>query len=170
IPETVARATARACSLGAKLLTVHVAGGRAMMEAAVRAARTAGGDTRLLGITVLTSLDESDLRETGVTAGSVESVVLDRARLARESGLDGVVASPREAQPIRRQAPPEFAVVTPGIRPAGGAEGDQKRIATPRSAVAAGADWIVVGRPIRDAADPRAMAEAIIADLQGISG
>jgi len=162
IPETVARATARAADLGVALLTVHTAGGRRMMEAAARAR----GATRLLGVTVLTSLVDRDLAEIGAEP-SVESVVARRATLAMEAGLDGVVASPLEAARVARAAPDGFLIVTPGVRPAGAdAPGDdQARVATPRAARAAGATHVVVGRPIRDAADPRAAALAIAAEL-----
>lgn len=161
IPETVARATARAAGLGVSLLTLHTAGGRAMMEAAARAR----GAVRLLGVTVLTSMRDRDLAETGGEP-SVESVVARRATLAMESGLDGVVASPLEAERIARAAPEGFLVVTPGVRPAGGDAGDQARVATPRFARLAGATHVVVGRPIRDAADPRAAALAIAGELE----
>ena len=160
IPETVARATARAADLGVALLTLHTSGGRKMMEAAARAR----GATRLLGVTVLTSMVDRDLAETGGEP-SVESVVARRATLAMESGLDGVVASPLEAGHIAGAAPEGFLIVTPGVRPAGADTGDQARIATPRAARAAGATHVVVGRPIRDAADPRAAAQAIAAEL-----
>ncbi len=159
IPETVARATARAAELGVGLLTVHVAGGRRMLEAAVRAR----GATKLLGITVLTSLEDRDLAEVGIEP-SVESVVARRATIAMEAGLDGVVASALEAARVRAAAPEGFLVVTPGIRPASASD-DQRRVATPAAARAAGASHIVVGRPIRDAADPRAAAQAILAEL-----
>jgi orotidine-5'-phosphate decarboxylase len=164
IPETVARAVARAAGTGASLLTLHTGGGRKMMEAAAEAARKAGGGLRLLGVTVLTSMDDRDLSEVGVELG-VEEAVRRRALLAMECGLDGVVASPREAAAIRAAAPEGFLIVTPGVRPSGGAVGDQKRVTTPAAAIAAGADYLVVGRPIRDAADPRAAAEAIIAEI-----
>jgi orotidine-5'-phosphate decarboxylase len=160
IPETVARATARAADLGAALLTIHTAGGRAMMEAAARAR----GSMALLGVTVLTSMRDRDLAETAVEP-SVESVVWRRATLAMESGLDGVVASPLEAARIAAAAPGGFLIVTPGVRPAGVEAGDQARVATPRAARAAGATHVVVGRPIRDARDPRAAALAIAAEL-----
>src|SRR5690606_20839146 len=121
IPATVARATDRAAALGAGLLTIHAAGGRAMMEAAVAAARSrAGSALRILAVTVLTSMDERDLGEDGI-AEPVESLVLRRARLAMDAGCDGVVASPREAAMIRQAAPAGFLIVTPGVRPAGAA-------------------------------------------------
>jgi orotidine-5'-phosphate decarboxylase len=161
IPETVARATARLAGLGAGLLTVHAAGGRAMLEAAARAK----GATRLLAVTVLTSLDDADLTAIGAVP-PVADLVLRRAALAIAAGCDGVVASPHEVAAIRAIAPPEFLIVTPGVRPAGAASGDQKRVMTPGEARAAGADLVVVGRPLRDAADPAAAARAIIAELE----
>jgi orotidine-5'-phosphate decarboxylase len=167
IPETVARAVARASALGAGLLTVHTTGGRAMLQAAVDASRDAnatGRRTRILAVTVLTSMDEVDLAEIG-TAGPVEELVVRRAQLAMEVGCDGVVASAHEAERLRRGAPEDFLIVTPGIRPHGEAAADQKRVMTPRDARLAGADLIVVGRPIRDAADPAAMARQIAAEL-----
>jgi orotidine-5'-phosphate decarboxylase len=162
IPETVARSVAQVAGLGAQLLTIHTAGGWKMMEAAAKAAR--GSGLKLLGVTVLTSLDENDLAQIG-DGGSVEDLVRRRAQLAMECGLDGVVASPREAAVVRGGAPEGFYIVTPGIRPGGNSGDDQKRVATPAAAIAAGASHIVVGRPIRDAADPRAAAEAIVAEL-----
>jgi orotidine-5'-phosphate decarboxylase len=163
IPETVARATRQAAALGAGLLTVHAAGGRAMLEGAVRAARDVG-DTRILAITVLTSLDEADLISIG-TIGPISAQVDRLARLARDAGCDGVVASPHEIAAIRAACGPDFLIVTPGVRPAGAAAGDQKRLMTPAAARAAGADLVVVGRPLRDAADPAAAARAIVQEL-----
>jgi len=160
IPETVARATARVAALGPGLLTVHAGGGRAMLEAAVRAA----GATKILAITVLTSLDDADLAAIGAQ-GPVRDLVVKRAELALAAGCAGVVASPHEIAAIRAIAPSGFLIVTPGVRPAGAAVGDQKRVMTPREARAAGADLVVVGRPLRDAADPAAAARAIAAEL-----
>lgn len=160
IPETVARAAARIATLGAGLLTVHAGGGRAMLEAAVRSA----GATRVLAVTVLTSLDDADLAQIGAQ-GPVRELVVRRARLAMEAGCTGVVASPHEIAAVRAIAPPGFLIVTPGVRPAGAEAGDQKRVMTPREARAAGADLVVVGRPLRDAADPAAAARAIVAEL-----
>ncbi len=162
IPATVARATARAADLGVAYLTIHTAGGRKMMQAAVDA--VAGSRTRLLGVTVLTSMDDRDLAEVG-TEASVESVVSRRATLAMEHGVHGVVAAVHEAAKIRAAAAEGFLIFTPGIRPSDGAHGDQARVATPRAARAAGVDAIVVGRPIRDAADPRAAAQSILEEL-----
>jgi orotidine-5'-phosphate decarboxylase len=161
IPETVARATARVADLGAELLTIHTGGGLGMMEAAVAAA---AGRVRVLGVTVLTSMNARDLSETCVEP-SVEEVVTRRATLAMEAGLDGVVASALEAAAIRAAAPEGFLIVTPGVRPAGADAHDQARVATPAGARAAGADFVVVGRPIRDAADPRAVVDAILREL-----
>jgi orotidine-5'-phosphate decarboxylase len=162
IPETVARATARVAGLGAGLLTVHAAGGRAMLEAAVRSA----GATRVLAITVLTSLDEADLAEIGAH-GPVRDLVVKRAELAIAAGCAGVVASPHEITSIRAIAPSGFLIVTPGVRPVGAEAGDQKRVMTPRQARDAGADLVVVGRPLRDASDPAVAARAIVAELAG---
>jgi orotidine-5'-phosphate decarboxylase len=137
----------------------------------VRAAVAGRGDapTRILAVTVLTSLDRADLDEAMTVAGDVPGIVVERARRALAAGADGVIASPREAGRLR--ALPEAAgrlVVTPGIRPAGSAAGDQKRIATPAAALAAGADHLVVGRPIWTADDPRTAAEAILAEIAGV--
>jgi orotidine-5'-phosphate decarboxylase len=165
IPATVERAVARVATLGAELLTIHAGGGRAMIEAAASAARGAHGmRTRILAVTVLTSLDDRDLGEIGAR-GPLEDLVALRARLAAEAGADGVVASPREAALVRAAAPAGFLIVTPGVRPAGAVAGDQKRVTTAAEARAAGADLVVVGRPIRDAADPAAAARAIAAEL-----
>lgn len=160
IPETVARATARVASLGAGLLTVHAGGGRAMLEAAVMHA----GEMRVLAVTVLTSLDDGDLAAIGAH-GPVGELVKRRAELAHRAGCHGIVASPHEVALVRALVPPEFLIVTPGVRPAGAAHGDQKRVMTPRQARTAGADLVVVGRPLRDAPDPAAAARAIAVEL-----
>ncbi len=160
IPETVARATARVASLGAGLLTVHAGGGRAMLEAAVKNA----GDMRVLAVTVLTSLDDNDLADIGAQ-GPIADLVKRRAELAHRAGCHGIVASPHEVASVRAVVPSTFLVVTPGVRPAGSAAGDQKRVMTPQQARAAGSDLVVVGRPLRDAADPAAAARAVVAEL-----
>jgi orotidine-5'-phosphate decarboxylase len=160
IPQTVARATAAVAQLGAELCTVHAAGGRAMLEAAVAAA----GAMKILAVTVLTSLDDQDLADIGAI-GPVAALVVQRAALAIHSGCGGVVASPNEVAALRAAIPATSWLVTPGIRPLGTAAGDQKRIMTPHDARRAGADLIVVGRPICEAADPAAMATAIIEQL-----
>jgi orotidine-5'-phosphate decarboxylase len=169
IPNTVAQAVTSVTPLAPLLMTIHASGGRAMMRAAVDAARetaTKAGVARpkILGVTVLTSLDESDLRAGGV-AGSVEDQVVRLARLAQDSGLDGVVCSPREIAPIRRACGPELILTVPGIRPSGAALGDQKRVMTPREAVDNGATYLVIGRPITEAADPVDAARAIALSL-----
>jgi len=170
IPNTVKRATRNAAALGVEMLTIHASGGAAMM----RAAREAVDDYRkesgsrgpkLLGVTVLTSLDQQALSTELGVGRPVQDQVVALAVLARESGLDGVVASPREIGPVRSVCGPGFLIVTPGIRPAGTAAGDQKRTLTPHEAVAAGADYIVVGRPVLDAADPLAVLTAIHKEL-----
>ncbi len=165
IPETVGRAVGRACDLGVSYLTIHAGGGRAMMEAAAKAA--AGSSLRLLAVTVLTSLGEDGLHELGVT-GSVEAHVLTLARLAAESGINGLVASPLELTALKAALPQSF-VVTPGIRPQGGtvAREDQTRIATPASAIRAGASMLVVGRPLRDAPDRASAAQLLNHEVTG---
>ena len=166
IPQTVERAVAQAGSLGVELLTVHAAGGRAMLEAAAAAAsRAAEPRPRILAVTVLTSMDDVDLGETGCVGGA-EALVLRRAQLAAKAGCDGVVASPHEAAHIREGAPKGFLIVTPGVRPAGAAAADQKRVMAPRQARQAGADFVVVGRPITGADNPCAALRAIAAELQ----
>jgi orotidine-5'-phosphate decarboxylase len=173
IPNTVAGAVRSAARLGVFMLNVHASGGfdmlRAAAEAAAQAARELGVARPIcLAVTVLTSLDRRALeRELGVTA-SVESHVLRLAEAARDAGLDGCVASPQEIRRVRLALGARFTIVTPGIRPASATgEDDQKRVATPGAALAAGADYLVVGRPITAAADPRAAAAAIIAELTG---
>lgn len=154
IPETVRRAVANLRASGASFLTVHAE--RSIMEAAA----TEKGALKLLAVTVLTSFDQKNLAEMGY-AGSVQDLVLHRARAALESGCDGVIASGLEAPKIKAAFGTRLLVVTPGVRPAGTAVADQKRTVDVAQAFANGADYIVVGRPIRDAADPRAAAEAI---------
>lgn len=170
IPNTVRAAARVAAQLGVSMFNVHASGGRKMMEAALQGAvdgselRKDGVRPRVLAVTVLTSLTEDDLRELGISS-SAEEVVVRLARLARDAGLDGVVASPKEIAALRRALGPDFLVVTPGIRPANAAADDQARIATPGAAIRAGADYIVVGRPITGAADPTAAADAIVAEM-----
>ena len=161
IPETVARAVAAATSLGAELLTVHAAGGLEMMR---RAAESAKGRPGILGVTVLTSLSEEDLRADGI-AGTMREAVVRRAKLAEKAGALGIVCSPQEVADVRA-ASDTLALVVPGVRPAGAARGDQKRVATPSSAIAAGADYLVVGRPIRDAQNPAAAFAALAGEVE----
>jgi orotidine-5'-phosphate decarboxylase len=170
IPNTVRAAAREATRMGVSLLNVHAAGGRAMMAAAAESAREASGALRIprplvLGVTVLTSLASEDLREIGIESGP-EDTVERLARLAQSAGLDGVVASPREIAAIRRACGPGFVIVTPGIRPATAEANDQARIATPASAIQAGADFLVVGRPITAAPDPAAATEAIVTEME----
>jgi orotidine-5'-phosphate decarboxylase len=162
IPETVGRATQRVADLGAELLTVHSEGGKEMLEKAVKAK----GTMRILAITVLTSLDQGDLEQIGVKDFAVSDLVRKRAELALAAGCDGVVASPQEVAVIRTlNPPPGFLIVTPGVRPAERPTDDQKRVTTPKQARLAGADMVVVGRPLRDARDPAQAARKIVEDL-----
>lgn len=172
IPHTVAQAVDAAVQTGAWMIDVHASGGTTMMQAAVRAGReTAERLGRpaplMVGITVLTSMDEAGLRETGVTRPLLDQVV-ELARMAQAAGLQGVVASPHETASIRAACGPDFTIVTPGIRgaAAGGARNDQIRTMGPAEAVRAGASFIVVGRPIIAAPDPRAAAAAIVEELR----
>ena len=171
IPETVARTTLQLATIGVELCTVH-ASSAAMLRGAVQAARrgTAPGrpPMRILAVTVLTSMSEADLVESGTSGSTIADVVRARALLAVATGCDGIVASAHEVAMLRGVVPSDFLLVTPGIRPAGVAAGDQHRVMTPEAAMAAGADLIVVGRPLRDAADPAAAARAIVAEMRTI--
>jgi orotidine-5'-phosphate decarboxylase len=169
IPNTVAGAVRNAAALQPALLTLQASGGPAMMRSAVEAADGAAATGRrrmkLLGVTVLTSLDDGDLSAVGQQA-PVADQVRRLALLARDSGLDGVVCSPQEVAMLRRVCGPDFLLVVPGIRPAGAASGDQKRVMGPRAAMQAGADYLVVGRPITEAPHPAAAAQAILNELR----
>lgn len=169
IPNTVAGAVAAAAQLpGVRMLTVHTTGGLAMMQAA-REAVGRGKDTpALLGVTLLTSLDAAALRKMGMS-GAVESRVISLARLAKRAGLNGVVASSREAKSIRRACGPKFIIAVPGVRPRTTSVQDQARVATPAEAIGAGADYLIVGRPITGAKNPRAAALAIAAEIAAAS-
>jgi len=153
IPNTTAAACRAAADLGVWMLNVHASGGRKMMEAAREAVDKSAHKPLLIGVTVLTSLDEAGLRETGVERSPREQV-LHLAGLVQQSGLDGVVCSAQEAAELRARFGPDFVLVTPGIRPAGAEAGDQSRIMTPGNAIRAGSDYLVIGRPITQAADP----------------
>jgi orotidine-5'-phosphate decarboxylase len=175
IPNTVAGSVLAAAALpGVQLLNVHALGGSAMMQAAVQAISAGvpmGEDRpRLLAVTVLTSMDSKSIREVGI-GGPPQSRVLQLAKLAKKSGVDGVVASVQEAKAIRKACGREFLIVTPGVRPkdksAGSQKDDQARTATPREAIKAGADFLVVGRPILAASDPRAAATQIVEEIAG---
>ncbi len=169
IPETVARTTAQLAALGVELCTVH-ASSAAMLRGAVHAARRGASPgrppMRILAVTVLTSMSEEDLVESGTGGSSIAEVVRARAMLAVATGCDGIVASAHEVTMLRELVPSDFLLVTPGIRPAGVAVGDQQRVMTPGAAMAAGADLIVVGRPLRDAVDPAAAARAIVTEMR----
>jgi orotidine-5'-phosphate decarboxylase len=160
IGNTVARGVENIVRLGATFLTVHAY--PQTMRAAVEA--SAGSDLKILAVTVLTSYDDADLAEAGYSV-SVEHLVAERAVQAHEIGVDGIVCSAEEASPLRLIVGADMLLVTPGIRPAGAAVGDQKRIMTPSRAIAAGSDYLVVGRPVVEAADTKAMADAIVAEI-----
>jgi orotidine-5'-phosphate decarboxylase len=155
IPNTAKHAVAAAASLGVAMVTVHTAGGEAMLRACV------SDSTLVLGVTILTSLDDSELQHIGFRGTPLDNAVR-LAKLAQESGLRGVVASPHEVAAIRDACGDGLQLVVPGIRPEGSEAGDQRRTMTPAAAIAAGADYIVVGRPITDASDPRSAALAIV--------
>ncbi len=163
IPTTVARACANVARLGVDFLTIHA------YPQTMAAAKTevAGAPLRLLGVTVMTSYDDHDLREAGYAYG-VKDLVARRAAQARQTGIHGLILSAHEVGAMRAEYGPDLILVTPGIRPAGASAADQKRTVTPASARAAGADYLVVGRPITEADDPRAAAEAIVVEIAGV--
>lgn len=167
IPNTVASAMLEAARLGVQLANLHALGGAEMMEAAVTAVQKEFSDTerpRLLAVTILTSSTVETLRQVGIEH-SIQDMVVLLARLAKASGMDGVVASPLEIGLIREACGPDFLIVTPGVRPSFAAADDQKRIMTPAEAVLSGADYLVIGRPIAKAADPVGAAECIAAEI-----
>ena len=164
IPNTVAHATLRAAELGVSMLTLHAAGGGVMIEAARQALEGRDGRPILVAVTVLTSVDQSILSETGIS-GSALDQVLRLARIASASGADGVVCSPQEIGPLRETFGPDLKIVTPGVRMPSQATGDQRRVATPRQALDAGADWIVIGRYVNQAQDPEAALARVVASL-----
>jgi len=165
IPNTVGAAVTEAAKLGVSMLTVHALGSAKMLRAAADAARTRP-ELIVLAVTVLTSMDGNDLEKIGVP-GSVEQSVVRLAKLALGNGCQGIVTSAREAAKVRAELGNDFAIVTPGVRPAGTSVGDQVRVVTPAEAIAAGASHIVVGRPITEAADPAAEARAILGQISG---
>jgi orotidine-5'-phosphate decarboxylase len=168
IPNTVGAAVREAGKLGVSLLTVHGAGGSKMLRAAAEAARESNPRMKVVAVTVLTSMDEEALHEVGVP-GNLEKQVVQLANLAIKSGCHGVVSSAREAKALRAHLGNDFLVVTPGVRPAGAALGDQARAVTPREAIAAGSTHLVVGRPITAAANPAVEAEKIIREIEHAS-
>lgn len=168
IPRTVERAVRSCAGLGVDLLTIHASGGRAMIRAAKDAALEFGDKApKILAVTMLTSLDASDLEDLGI-GRSVPDQVAELGRLACGNGADGIVCSPKEVAKMRVLLGPDALLVTPGVRPAGAAVGDQKRVATPADAVRDGSSHLVVGRPILEAADPRAAAAAVRREMDGI--
>jgi orotidine-5'-phosphate decarboxylase len=171
IPNTVGHAVAVAARLpGVRLMTIHAANGLAGLRAAREAVGNRKNRPALLGVTVLTSFDAGTLQQIGME-GSLESRVLALAQMAKDAGLDGVVASAYEAPAVRRQFGPEFKILVPGVRPAASGVNDQSRVATPGDAVRAGADYLVVGRPITAAKNPREAALAIAKEISaGSSG
>lgn len=164
IPNTVAAASRVLAHLGAKMFNIHASGGEVMMREAAAAAHAVDPNVKVLGVTVLTSIDDSLLAAVGQMGPAAEQVIR-LASLAKQSGLDGVVCSAHEIAPLRAAFGSEFLLVVPGIRPAGASLGDQRRVMTPAEAYAAGADILVVGRPITAAADPAFAAQAIAAEL-----
>jgi len=164
IPNTVAAAVRSALALKVSMMTVHASGGAKMLRAAAEAAKSASSQPLLLAVTVLTSLSEEDLQEIGVSGRPLDQV-LRLAALAQANGCTGVVASPQEVKQLRTMLGAGFAIVTPGVRPAGSAAGDQERIATPAEAVRNGATHLVVGRPITEAADPARAAQSILQEI-----
>ncbi|MEO6965649.1 MAG: orotidine-5'-phosphate decarboxylase [Acidobacteriaceae bacterium] len=164
IPNTVAGAVRSAASMGASLLTIHAAGGPAMLQAATEAAAKSENSPRLLAVTVLTSMDRVQLAAIGVDASAADQV-LRLARVATASGIDGLVCSAEEIRLLRQELGADVQLVIPGIRPAGAAVGDQKRIATPADAIRAGASKLVVGRPITQASNPAQAAQAILTEI-----
>lgn len=171
IPNTVKNAVEAAVALNVAMLNVHASGGSAMMQAAAEAARSKAGALGInppivLGVTVLTSLSDADLAHVGITSSVVEEVPR-LAKLAHFSGLNGVVASAQEIALIRKVCPKEFVIVTPGVRPTKAGEDDQKRTLTPSQAILAGADYVVIGRPILKASDPKTAAQKIVNDMAG---
>jgi orotidine-5'-phosphate decarboxylase len=164
IPNTVAGAVRAAADIGAWMVNVHASGGPRMMEAAREAVSGLSQRPWLIGVTVLTSMDAAEMRAVGI-ADDPEDQVLRLARLAKEAGMDGVVASPREVARLRTELGPDFLLVTPGVRPADAAADDQRRAATPGQAIADGSDYLVIGRPLTRAEDPETAWECITAEM-----
>jgi orotidine-5'-phosphate decarboxylase len=164
IPNTVAGAVRATKGINAFMMTVHTSGGKAMMQAAAKAAKDLANKPMIIGVTMLTSLDEVDLESVGIK-NDIKNQVSKLADLAQQSGLDGVVCSPHEIEMLRKQCGKDFKLIVPGIRPEGSAIGDQKRVMTPKEALAKGADYLVIGRPITEAENPAGAAQDIFAGL-----
>lgn len=165
IPNTVAAACRAAADLGVWMINLHAAGGRNMMETAANRLANLSDRPKLVAVTILTSLSEAEIHEVGY-AGSTEDNVLRLASLTRNCGLDGIVCSPLEAQPVRAATDPGFLLVTPGVRPAFAATDDQKRIMTPADALGAGASYLVIGRPITAAENPLENLQLIVEEVR----
>lgn len=170
IPNTVAKAAAAATRLGVYMLNVHALGGIDMMKKAAQAVtdearRLKIEKPKIIAVTILTSMDENNLKKIGIS-DSIESLVLRLAKLAKDAGLDGVVASPSEVKLLRKNIGDDFIIVTPGVRPAWAAKNDQKRVATPKEAIDDGASFIVVGRPIIEAADPLLAVRKVLEEIK----
>lgn len=173
IPNTVARAARVLARLGVDMINVHAAGGREMMQAAAEAVRQESAalgvkPPLIIAVTVLTSISQEVFNQQMGMPGEIMDRVTYWARLAEEAGMDGVVASPREATAIRQTCGSEFIIVTPGVRPEGSEKGDQKRVTTPGQAILAGATYLVVGRPITGAADPVRGAREVVLEIEGV--
>ncbi|TES86358.1 orotidine-5'-phosphate decarboxylase [Candidatus Aerophobetes bacterium] len=167
IPSVVAKATEAAVRMGVNMLTVHTLGGLAMMEAAVEAMKGKAEDTKIVGVTILTSLDSSTLKEELGVGKDLSQEVVHLAKLAKKAGLDGVVSSPKELVVLRRAFSKDFLLVVPGIRPKGVASNEQHRFLSPGEAVRRGADFVVVGRPILAAEDPLESTKNILREIEG---
>jgi len=165
IPNTVAGAVREAAKMGAVMCTLHASGGRSMLQAAKEAVTQSGSAMRLLAVTILTSLDPHGYEEAIGSGLGLQAHVIRLASLAREAGMDGIVASTHEIAPLRGALGPSMLIVTPGVRPEWAPADDQLRVMTPREAAAAGADYLVIGRPITTAADPAAAAQRVLGEL-----
>ncbi|MBA2430665.1 MAG: orotidine-5'-phosphate decarboxylase [Chthoniobacterales bacterium] len=163
IPNTVGKAVGAAAALGVRMLTIHLSGGSRMIEAAVAACPA---DLLLLGVTVLTSSNEETLRETGIENSSVADQVLRLAELAQRAGVGGLIASPHELEALRERVGHGIKIITPGVRPSWAAANDQQRVMTPREAIARGADYLVIGRPVTAHEEPAAALQKIFAELE----
>lgn len=171
IPNAVMGASRAATRQNIHMFTVHALGGLAMMKRAVEATKEEAARLKttpplILGVTILTSFDKNDMQSVGIN-GSVDEEVLRLVKLCEKAGLNGVVASPKEAPKIRKVVKKDFLIVTPGVRPVWSREGDQKRVATPKEAIGSGADYLVIGRPITAHEDPKAAVERIIEEIEG---
>ncbi|MCX7704953.1 MAG: orotidine-5'-phosphate decarboxylase [bacterium] len=165
IPNTVENAVYSACKLNPHLLTVHTLGGKNMLKAAISGRNRAGGDTKIIGVTLLTSFSQEDLENIGIK-GNIDECILQLAEISFECGLDGIVCSARELEFLRKKFPSDFLMVCPGIRPGGNRFDDQKRSATVSQAVRNGADYLVIGRPIIESENPVAVVSQIKTEIK----